>query len=121
MPLGLNLLSKTISCLFSEVGIVGHFTNHSLRATAATHMFHAHSSTDGVCSYKRLSAPLKEMTSSVLNFSTPPMNSSELCAVIPCPPCPKKDKLDISGHTFGHASTTFNFSGASNLTLNFNY
>jgi len=70
---------RSVAFFFSEVDIVGYFTNHSLHATAATCMFHArvdeqlimhrtgHSSTSAVCSHKRLSDPLKEMTSSVLN------------------------------------------------------
>ena len=50
-------------------------TNHSLRASLATHLYDAeideqlivnrtgHSNTDGVCSYKRTSDKLEKMTS----------------------------------------------------------
>ena len=76
-------LARTISCLFESAVISGHFTNHSLRATAATRMFDAgvdeqlimnctgHSSTSGMRSYKRITTGLKEMTFNVLNESEP--------------------------------------------------
>ena len=35
------MLSRTVSRLFEEAGVTRHFTNHSLRATAATRMFDA--------------------------------------------------------------------------------
>ena len=62
-PVGHNMLSCTVSRLFEEAGVTGHFTKHSLRATAATRMFDAgideqlimhrtgHSSSVGVHSY----------------------------------------------------------------------
>ena len=33
-PVGHNMLSRTVSRLFQEARVTGHFTNHSLRATA---------------------------------------------------------------------------------------
>ena len=36
MPVGHNLLSKTIPRLFKAAGLEGNYTNHSLRATSAT-------------------------------------------------------------------------------------
>ena len=65
----------------SAAGIKGHKTNHSLRATAATKLFHAgideqlimertgHHSVDGVRSYKRTSQQQVEVLSDVLNLS----------------------------------------------------
>ncbi len=38
-PVGVNSLKKIVSTLAKEAGLVGHFTNHSLQATAATRMF----------------------------------------------------------------------------------
>ena len=38
-PVGHNSLAKTVKKLCFEVGITGHFTNHSLRRTAVTRMF----------------------------------------------------------------------------------
>ena len=61
---GHNLLGSTVKRLCSNAGITGHKSNHSLRATAATRLFHhrvdeqmimkvtGHRSLDGVRSYK---------------------------------------------------------------------
>ncbi len=38
-PVGVNSLKKIVSSLAKEAGLVGHYTNHSLRATAATRMY----------------------------------------------------------------------------------
>ena len=73
--------------LCTSAGLQGHFTNHSLRATAATRLFEArvdeqfimqrtgHSTTAGVHSYKCVGGKLRSVTSDVLN-------------------CTKKTKLD---------------------------
>ncbi len=37
--MGVNSLKKIVSTLAKEAGLVGHFTNHSLRAMAATRMY----------------------------------------------------------------------------------
>ncbi len=39
-PVGVNILKKTVSHLTAGAGLCGHFTNHSLCATAATRLFH---------------------------------------------------------------------------------
>ena len=79
LPVGHNTLANTIPRLLKAAGISGHFTNHSLRATSATHMFDAgidqqlimsctaHSSTSGVGSYKRVTEQLQEKTSKMLD------------------------------------------------------
>ena len=41
VPIGHNLLCKTIPRLFKDAEIQGHYTNHSLRATSATRLFNA--------------------------------------------------------------------------------
>ncbi len=78
-PLGHNSRSKSVANLMEQAGFKGHYTNHSLRVTAATRLFDAqideqlimsrtgHSSTDGVRAYKRVSTNLKQATSNVLN------------------------------------------------------
>ena len=38
-PLGINTINKTVKNLMAEIGKVGHFTNHSLRVSAATRMY----------------------------------------------------------------------------------
>ena len=61
---GHNSLANTVKRIFEKAGIEGHFTNHSLRASAATRLFEAgideqlimqrtgHSTTSGVRSYE---------------------------------------------------------------------
>jgi len=38
-PVGINTLRQVVKNLFQEAGIQGHYTNHSLRATAATRLY----------------------------------------------------------------------------------
>ena len=88
-PVGHNILGGVVKRLCTSAGLQGHFTNHSLRATAATRLFEAgvdeqlimqrtgHSTTAGVRSYKRVGEKLCSVTSDVLN-------------------CTKKTKLDES-------------------------
>ncbi len=38
-PIGVNSLKKTVKELTTQAGLVGNFTNHSLRSTAATRMY----------------------------------------------------------------------------------
>jgi integrase len=40
-PVGVHYLQKTVSKLCEQAGFKGHFTNHSLRATAATRLYDA--------------------------------------------------------------------------------
>lgn len=77
-PVGHNTLGKTVSRLCQLAGIQGFRTNHSLRATAATRLYHGntdeqlimtvtgHKSSDGVRSYKRTSDDQFKSVSSVL-------------------------------------------------------
>ena len=125
VPVGHNMLFCIVSGLFEEAGVTSHFTNHSLRATAATRIFDAsideqlimhctgHSSSVGVRSYKRITDSLKEKTSNVLNASTPPT---------------KKEKVDseLRSVTFvddkenkpmGPPRHCINFAGAANFTV----
>ena len=72
------MLQKMVPNLFKSTGIDGYYTNHSLKATAATHLFEAgvdeqlimqrtgHSST-AVRPYKRIGEKLQPLTSDVLN------------------------------------------------------
>ena len=76
---GHNILAGTVKRLCQEAGLTGHFTNHSLRSTAATRLFEAgvdeqlimlrtgHSTTSGVRSYKRVGEKLRSITSDVFN------------------------------------------------------
>ena len=38
-PVGVHLLQKTVANLCAAAGFQGHYTNHSLRATAATRLY----------------------------------------------------------------------------------
>ena len=71
--LGHNSLGKTLSRLCSSAGIAGYKTNHSLRATATSRLYHSgvdeqlvmdrtgHRSVDGVRSYKRTSDTITDL------------------------------------------------------------
>ena len=80
-PIGHDKLNNTVARICKAAGIQGFKTNHSLRATAATRLYHAgvdeqiimettgHRSLDGVCSYKRTSAQQKESISDILSMT----------------------------------------------------
>ena len=65
--IGVNTVCTTVQNMCQEAGVEGYKTNHSLRVTAATCLFHegkdeqlimartGHHSTDGVQTYKRTS------------------------------------------------------------------
>ena len=103
----------------SAAGIKGHKTNHSLRATAATRLFHAgideqlimertgHHSVDGVRSYKRTSQQQVKVLSDVLNLSAAKT--------------PKRVKVATQQQESTSASTYFDFKGCSNCTINVQY
>jgi integrase len=66
VPIGINTLGSVVSSLCARAGFVGFFSNHSLRATAATRLFSANvdeqliklktgHSSDAVRNYKRVS------------------------------------------------------------------
>ena len=81
VPIGHNKLVNTVPRLMRDAGIPGYFTNHSLRATATTRMYDAqldeasimqrtgHRSIQGVCTYKRTTEKLAELTPTILNQS----------------------------------------------------
>ena len=78
-PVGHNTLANIVSNIMKLVNIPGQFSNHSLRSTATTRLFHAsldeqlimsrtgHSSTRGVRAYKRICDQQQQHTSSILN------------------------------------------------------
>ena len=77
--LGHKKLNYMVQSMCSKAGIRGHKTNHSLRATTATRLFHAgideqlkmettgHHSVDRVCSYKHTSQEQIANLSDILN------------------------------------------------------
>ena len=78
LPIGHNVLGKTVGRLCKKAGIQGHKTNHSLRATCATRLFEqgvdeqlimnrtGHRTTTGVRNYKRISEIHNYNTSSIV-------------------------------------------------------
>ena len=129
---GHNTLASTVKRLMTAGGIEGHYSNHSLRRTAATRLFEAgvdeqlimlrtgHSSASGVRSYKRVSEQLKEVTSDVLNgVQTTKKTKLEGESAVVCtlPPAanggvPASPVLPLP---------QMNFAGASNFNISINY
>jgi len=82
IPVGHNTLSKTVKRICGAGGVGGYKTNHSLRVTSATCLFQngaeeqlimgvtGHHSTEGVCTYKRVSSEQQEALSDILNTAT---------------------------------------------------
>ena len=78
-PVGRTTLEKTVGRMCKNAGMIGYYTNHSLRATTATRLHNhnieeqqimertGHRSTEAVRSYKRTSSHQKELVSSILN------------------------------------------------------
>ena len=81
-PLGHNVLSNMVNRMCLKAGITGYKTNHSLRATTASRLYHegvdeqlimertGHRSLDGIRSYKRTSSEQVMVLSDVLNNTT---------------------------------------------------
>ena len=84
-PIGHNALQGTVARLCQKAQIPGFHTNHSLRATTASRLFHAsveeqlimertgHRSLEGIRSYKRTSEDQREALSDVLNSGSKKM------------------------------------------------
>ena len=148
MPVGHNLLSKTIPRLFKAVGLEGNYTNHSLRATSATRLFDAgvdeqlimsrtgHSSTAGVRSYKRVTERLQEMTSNVLNSGAGGVakkrkteEESSSGELFPEPKACASTFTNIENpcnellfsSMKGNCQPNISFTGGTNFTVNFNF
>ena len=87
-PLGHTKLSGTVARLCRLAGIPGYKTNHSLRATATSRLYHhgidkqlvmertGHRSLEGVRAYKRTSNTQRETLSNILNQQTPKESST---------------------------------------------
>ena len=85
--IGHNKQQSVVQRICSAARITGYKTNHSLRATAATRLFHhnvdeqlimertGHRSTDGIRSYKRTSEDQQQQISEILNNPGPSRNS----------------------------------------------
>ena len=133
VPLGHNLLQNIIPRLMKSANYTGYYTNHSLRASAATRLFTSgvdeqaimsvtgHSSTDGVRAYKRMSEKLREVTSDVLNQGGEPapvvkkqkVEEGKENSDIPFSSDRDKDKASKSS-----IDPVFQISGGSHITIN---
>lgn len=90
-PVGVHNLQQTVKWLCDQAGLKGHFTNHSLRATAATRLYNAgideqliaektgHRST-AIRAYKRTNDEQQAQISNILNredIKMPKVESNE--------------------------------------------
>ena len=125
-PIGHDKLNGTVARICKAAGIEGFKTNHSLRATAATRLYHAgvdeqiimettgHRSLDGVRSYKRTSAQQKESISDILS-STKRLKPVDHCHEPDTSPALTQNKAAIHQDSF---KDMFTFSHCSNVNIN---
>ena len=137
-PLGHNTLAKTVPRMCQSAGIQGYKTNHSLRATSTSRLYHSgvdeqpvmertgHRSIDGVRSYKRTSESQKEALSDILNRkapriqdSNPVVHSVQPTSLSHSLPVPTQNIIQASAHSQFQG---LNLSSAafSSCTINFN-
>ena len=133
-PVGHNILGGVVKRLCTSAGLQGHFTNHSLRATAATRLFEAgvdeqlimqrtgQSTTAGVRSYKRVGEKLRSVTSDVLNCNKKAkMQESvlDLDKQVSVTSRSEENKQIMPESKFSNLPV-LNLGGATNFTINFN-
>lgn len=140
VPVGHNTLSTTMRRLCSQAGVSGYITNHSLRVTAATRLFQkgvdeqlimartGHRSTDGIRTYKRVSADQQKALSDILNN---PTNEGPEDSPSTAPKKPQESTASDKENSLSTPTVTapslplsavpvMNFSGCTgNVTINF--
>jgi len=140
-PIGVNMLSKVVSRLCKMAGFKGYFTNHSLRATAATRLFDAdideqlimaktgHVSTV-VRSYKRVNQRQLQNVSDVVACKKPalsdePLQSTakaEMSSSLSSPSSSVSSVSSVSGGTFDctpdQSGRVLIRGGSGNITVN---
>ena len=89
-PIGHNLLGGTVKRICTEAGMIGNYSNHSLRASATTRLFHenvpeqvimkvtGHRSLDGVHIYKKVCNKQLKDVSNVLQGNTGTIGQEEV-------------------------------------------
>ena len=122
-PLGHTKLSQTVARLCSSAGIPGFKTNHSLRATTTSRLYHAgvdeqlvmertgHRSVEGVRSCKRTSDAQREALSDILNRPAMVGAITNTTPVAPAPTLPTIISSAQHSHQLGALSlpsATFN-------------
>ena len=80
-------MGNVVEKVMGKAGFDGHFTNHSLRRSCATNLYHnvvpeqviqettGHRSVEGVRAYKRTSSAMKRKMSAILNQSESSLGS----------------------------------------------
>ena len=120
----------------SEAGMVGYYTNHSLRATAATRLHHhnieeqqimertGHRSAEAVRSYKRTSSHQQQRVSGILNNEKRHCNASKAAK---CTSVHVKANQSAQMHylslecnsTSTNSTPVFNISNCSTVSISF--
>ena len=129
--IGHNTLSSTIKKMCQKVGD-GYFTNHSLRRTCATQLFHkgvdeqqimsvtGHRSGHGVRAYKQISHDQQEHLSDLIRPTKKlKKDDKDVIAAIEQSDEKKKDVIARNTGADIHAVPNFNFSNCT-VTLNYN-
>ena len=118
-PLGHNTLAKTVAKMCQSAG---YKTNHSLRATSTSRLYHSgvdeqlvmertgHRSIDGVRSYKRTSESQREALSDILNRKAPRVQDSNP-VVYSVPPTPPSHSLPVPTQNIIQASAHSQYQG----------
>ena len=128
-PVGHNTLGSTVSRLCKLAGISGHKTNHFLRATAATRLYHnnvdeqlimavtGHKSIDGVRSYKRTSEDQFKHVSDAMRSRSEDEDKKDGCIHIPVNVKNNQENVSFNNSTIP-CSPSFSVSGCHSVTIN---
>jgi len=125
-PIGRNKLTKAVSNMCNECGIHGFRTNHSLRATAAIHLYASgvdeqlvmertgHRSIEGFHSYKRCSdVAIPQLTTATTDIAEVGTSTTQLPTT--------SNTANICLPSFLASKTgTFHFNSCNNVNINFN-
>jgi len=129
VPIGHNMLQNVVPNLLKSAGVIGYYTNHSLKTTTATRLFEAgvdeqlimqrtsHSSS-AVRSCKQIGEKLRPLTSDILNNTIPAVDVGKKDNI-------KKEEKENGSGCKGEENCpnipNMTFAGASNITININY
>ena len=107
-PIGHNLLQNRFKEMCKQAGLVGDFTNHSIRATAVTRMYESgltekmimkrsgHRSTDDVRVYQRGDASAQIKVSNALSSSSSLVASTEKSLISSSDKTERNESITIS-------------------------
>ena len=118
VPMGVNTLCTVVSRLCKMAGFSGYFTNHSLRATAATRLFEEDVDeqlvmaktgfiSTAVRSYKRQQEQQLQHVSNVVACKRPALSANPRESVrLPLPPPPLSSSLSSSSSASDSCETS---------------